>query len=138
MNKHTQGKWIVDVNKHTENKEVFVKIENKSAIARLFENNETVKSKEEAIANATLMAAAPDLLKALKGLREEVTKQCSIGSDPQLMEMLKKVMKANEAISKAEDVVSAKDTELHEEGVENTREEPEIFFGGDGTQNIDQ
>ena len=45
--KHTQGKWVVSTNKLTEGKEVFVQIENKAAIALLFQDNSTVNNREE-------------------------------------------------------------------------------------------
>ena len=64
--KHTKGKWEVKVN-DTEAQEVFVKTD-KAAIARFFENNSEVKSKEEAIANAKLFVSARDLLDCLKRL----------------------------------------------------------------------
>lgn len=43
-----------------------------------------------------------ELLEALKDLTAQVEKDCSIGSDPKFLEMLYKVQKAKEQISKAE------------------------------------
>ncbi len=66
--KHTQGKWEVSVNTNTDQK-IFVKANDGkigSAICLLFEGNYSVKSREEAEANAKLIAAAPELLEALQ------------------------------------------------------------------------
>lgn len=55
----------------------------------------------ESKANAKLIAAAPQLLKALQSLTEEVSRSCSIGSDPSLLELLKEWQNAMNAIKTA-------------------------------------
>lgn len=52
-------------------------------------------------ANAKLISAAPALLEALLELSEQVTRDCSIGSDPRFYDMLQKHQKAIMAIKKA-------------------------------------
>ncbi len=53
------------------------------------------------MANAKLIVAAPELLDALIELKAEVEKRCSLGSDPVMMEMLRKWQTAHKAIQKA-------------------------------------
>ena len=72
--KFTKGKWVVKVNELTPDKEIFVAIENRGGLARIFHSNELVNTRETALENAKLMAAAPDLLEALIGARELLRK----------------------------------------------------------------
>jgi len=58
MNKHTEGKWVI-------NDSWITPKSNEFAIAKVFQENPISKG-EEAKANLKLIAAAPDLLDALK------------------------------------------------------------------------
>ncbi len=67
--KHTQGEWEVRTNSESPEKEIFVAVKGKDAIAILFDDNSTVNSKETALANAKIMASGQTLLKALVALK---------------------------------------------------------------------
>lgn len=51
--------------------------------------------------NAQLIASATEILEALQDLTNQVEFDCSIGSDPRLLELLYKWQKAKQAINKA-------------------------------------
>jgi hypothetical protein len=57
--------------------------------------------KEEFYSNAKLIEAAPDLLSALQLLTDQVERDCLIGSDPRLLELMNKWKAAKGAITKA-------------------------------------
>ncbi len=84
---HTEGEWNVEA---------------KNLIKC---NGEQIGSANSMIdeyeANAKVMAAAPDLLKALDELQHEVQMQCSIGSDPRFLKMCELWQNAKQAINKA-------------------------------------
>jgi len=71
MEKFTRGKWIVKC--ENDSLDLYVKdADNKAAICKLYIRNAVVSNKEEAVANANLIASAPELLEALKKLTSAV------------------------------------------------------------------
>lgn len=58
--KITPNQWEVSVNELTKNKEIFVNQKDGAGICRVFHDNEVVTSREMAIANANLIANAPE------------------------------------------------------------------------------
>lgn len=97
--KHTEGAWKSSLNPLAKNKEYIIEtIFDSKLIARV--QSEEV-SDEESEANAKLIEAAPDLLKALDELQHEVQMQCSIGSDPRFLKMCELWQNAKQAINKA-------------------------------------
>ncbi len=65
-NNHTSGKWYVSDIKQDDGEYIYSDTNQFSAIARVYKDGNP--HKEQAEANAKLMAAAPDLLEALKPL----------------------------------------------------------------------
>lgn len=99
-NKHTAGKWQLGLNPVTE--QISVMSETGKSISFLnYTKHRADNNWEEQEANAKLIAAAPELLEALKELSKQVSINCSIGSDPELLELCKKHQKALAAINKA-------------------------------------
>lgn len=65
-NKHTKAPWAVNTDRFVGKKHKIVVHAHPRRIATCYiEDNEVFVSKEEALANAKLIAAAPDLLEAL-------------------------------------------------------------------------
>ena len=102
--KHTPGPWkayspssnrLGNVPIGTDNVTVAIVLTSSSA-----QDTELIVEKTW-YANAKLIAAAPDLLKALDELQYEVQMQCSIGSDPRFLKMLELWQNAKQAINKA-------------------------------------
>lgn len=61
--------------------------------------NDDQISYEEAQANAKLFANSKNVLRALINLSKQVTKDCSIGSDPKYLEMMEVWQEAQQAIN---------------------------------------
>jgi hypothetical protein len=78
MEKFTQGKWIVKSENDGSN--IYIKdATNTAAICKLYTQNAIVLNKEEAVANAKLIASAPELLEALKAVFKSKTERGIIG-----------------------------------------------------------
>ena len=87
--KHTQGKWTVRPFKH----QIFIDSDN-HYIADMFKEHQ---SREEQLANANLIAAAPELLKACKSMKIHFKYAIDDDADREVY------YKLLEAIAKAED-----------------------------------
>ncbi len=79
MKPHTQGALYVAHNDLSEGKEIFISVKNKDAIAIVFQKNNTVKDREEALANAERIVKAcnshDELVSVLTNIHKEITSQ---------------------------------------------------------------
>lgn len=92
ITQHTSGPWIVE--QDTTNFIGFYQIRQKDDLGIL-----AYRINKES--NAKLIAAAPDLLKALTELADQVAYNCDISSNPKYATVLQKWRAAKQAINKA-------------------------------------
>ena len=97
-NKFTQGEWEVASVDYVENtKQLHVLVKGKGGlVCTLFHLSGASSVKEEAEANAKLIAAAPDMLEALNDLVEHIVSVLPFGKQD-----IKKILAAKQAIKKA-------------------------------------
>ena len=70
--KHTQGEWNVSKNSNTDNS-IFVKSNiGGSAICLLYKDNNSVRSEDEANANAKLISTAPEMINELDATKKDL------------------------------------------------------------------
>ena len=95
--KGTKGEWVAW--EHTPNTFAIKPNGSRTELARVYAGGDV--EVDEMKANAKLIAAAPEMLEALTNLKDEVVKECNIGSDKSLLPMLGYVQDAIRAIKKA-------------------------------------
>lgn len=106
--KHTPGPWVNFIAQMSNHNSVAVGTESqKNNAKRSIDDNVVCLISpvdlitDEDVANAKLIATAPDLLEVLSALVKQVEQDCSIGSDQKYFDMLQKVQDAKQAIKKA-------------------------------------
>ena len=106
MTTHTPGKWNVETwtRNNGQSSEIVIVSNKTDAVASacpLWRPNGTIdQAREEEAANARLIAAAPELLEALKGLMKEAVKLAE--SQPDNAPIWAWIDDASDAITKAE------------------------------------
>jgi hypothetical protein len=101
--KHTPGPWKIF---YPENSDCGLGIDTANSNASIVVMDTeagiySAETREEDLANAKLIAAAPDLLDALQKLTKQVQKDCSIGSDPKYLELCEVVQESMQVLKKA-------------------------------------
>ena len=94
---HTKGEWVLGLYPQKNYPHRVVMTNDGVAIAEVIEKPDI----KEMDSNAKLIAAAPDMLKALENINNEVVKSCNIGNDPLLMNLFRASQDAIQAINKA-------------------------------------